>query len=81
MCQKLKGPDGATVDDVRGLRRIVERIVLERNYESSGRDVSDEYCLCCVDMEATAKANGMNVQFDVYRNTWVCVEGRGDGRV
>lgn len=69
MCDELRLPDGRIIDNLGDLRKEVEEVVFDPIYLENGNHVfTDDYCLCCVDLETTAEINGFNYEEDSCLN-------------
>ena len=65
MCPILHLPD-RDIENLGELRAVMRQLVKHPSYEKIPE--GPDWCLCSVDLEATAKANGLKVLRDEYGN-------------
>ena len=61
MCTDIYMPNGDEIGSRRGLKRYITKILYIEDYHFGmwdPEDDGDDFCLCSVDIRATAKANG-----------------------
>ena len=64
MCQELRALNGDWLSNVGEVKRILPHLVYHPAYQQNAHLIEDDYCLCCLDLEETAKANGQECVTD-----------------
>lgn len=61
MCVEIKLPNGKYVESIGELKSEFPNLIFDKSYTKNNENFSpkDSDCLCCLDLEATAKANNL----------------------
>jgi uncharacterized protein len=58
MCQEVQFPNNEWVDRIGEIKIKIKHLVFNSSYLPIADSIEDGDCLCCLDLEETAKANG-----------------------